>query len=180
MLENFSVISMEWIEPNYNMVDITEYEMMLEKRRSIEDFVIKFFKDWECDDIPDMLVLMCKDLVTDKRLQKMVNEAFTYSNMGNFSRSFRNMCSELFSEKIEESHITVIFAFSIALDRTMKAQPWYSSSYLYTALIDSLVDASFNATKFGWNRSHREMFKTFRFSLLIILPPLLFFYYLYK
>ena len=44
---------MEWVEPNYNIVDITEYEMMLEKRRSTEDFVIKFFKNWDSNDASD-------------------------------------------------------------------------------------------------------------------------------
>ena len=34
---------MEWVDPNYNFVDIMEYEMELEKRRRIEDFCIQFF-----------------------------------------------------------------------------------------------------------------------------------------
>ena len=66
---------MEWVEPNYNIVDITEYEMMLEKRRSTEDFLIKFFKNWDSDDASDKLVVICRDLVKDQRLQRMVNEA---------------------------------------------------------------------------------------------------------
>ena len=171
---------MEWIEPNYNLVDITEYEMMLEKRRSTEDFVVKFFKNWESNDITDKLVVICKDLVTDQRLQRIVNEAFTYSSSVNFSRSFRNMCSELFSGKIEDTHITALLAFSIVLDRTMKTQPWYLSSELFTTLIESLVEASFDATNFDWNRGHGDMLKALRFTMLIILPPLLFFYFLYK
>ena len=145
---------MEWVEPNYNIVDITEYEMMLEKRRSTEDFVIKFFKNWESNDASDKLVVICRDLVKDQGLQRMVNEAFTYSSLVNFSRSFREMCTELFSEKVEDSHVTVLLAFSIVLDRTMKAQPWFSSSHLFTALIDSLVEASFDANNFNcrcWN-----------------------------
>ena len=145
---------MEWVEPNYNIVDITEYEMMLEKRRSTEDFVIKFFKNWNSNDASDKLVVICRDLVKDQRLQRMVNEAFTYSSSVNFSRSFRDMCTELFSEKVEDSHVTVLLAFSIVLDRTMKAQPWFSSSHLFTALIDSLVEASFDANNFKcrcWN-----------------------------
>ena len=145
---------MEWVEPNYNIVDITEYEMMLEKRRSTEDFVIKFFKNWNSNDASDKLVVICRDLVKDQRLQRMVNEAFTYSSSVNFSRSFRDMCTELFSEKVEDSHVTVLLAVSIVLDRTMKAQPWFSSSHLFTALIDSLVEASFDANNFKcrcWN-----------------------------
>ena len=145
---------MEWVEPNYNIVDITEYEMMLEKRRSTEDFVIKFFKNWDSNDASDKLVVICRDLVKDQRLQRMVNEAFTYSSSVNFSRSFRDMCTELFSEKVEDSHVIVLLAFSIVLDRTMKAQPWFSSSHLFTALIDSLVEASFDANNFNsrcWN-----------------------------
>ena len=171
---------MEWVEPNYNMVDIIEYEMMLEKRRSTENFVINFFKNWESNDITDKLVVICKDLVTDQRLQRMVNEAFTYSNLGNFSRSFCNMCSELFSERVEDRHITVLLAFTIVLDRTMKAQSWYLSSHLFTALIDSLVETSFDPAKFDWTKNHEKESKPLRFSLLMILPPLLFFYYLYK
>ena len=171
---------MEWVEPNYSIVDIAKYEMMLEKRRSAEDFVIRFFKNWECNDITDKLVVICKDLVTDKRLQRMVNEAFTYSSLENFSRSFRNMCSELFIEKVEDSYITVLLSFCIVLDRTMKAQPWYSSSHLFTALIDSLGEASFDPAKFDWTKNHEDKSITLKFSLLIILPPILFFYYLYK
>ena len=168
------------MEPDYNIVDITEYEIMLEKRRLTENFVINFFKKWESDDISDKLVVHCKDLVTDQRLQKMVNEAFTNSSLFNFSRSFRNMCSELFSERVEGSHVTVLLAFSIVLDRTMKAQAWYLSSHLFTALIDSLVEASFDPAKFDWVENSGNELKTLRFSLLIILPPLLFCYYLYK
>ena len=67
---------MEWIEPNYNLVDITEYEMMLKKRRSTEDFVIKFFKNWESNNITDKLVVICKDLVTNQRLQRIVNSYY--------------------------------------------------------------------------------------------------------
>ena len=171
---------MEWIEPNYNLVDITEYEMMLEKRRSTEDFVVKFFKNWESNDITDKLVVICKDLVTDQRLQRIVNEAFTYSSLVNFSRSFRKMCSELFSGEIEDTHVTALLAFSIVLDRTMKAQPWYSSSELFTTLIESLVEASFDATNFDWNRGHRDMLKALKLTMLIISPALLFFYFLYK
>ena len=164
---------MEWIEPNYNLVDITEYEMMLEKRRLTEDFVVKFFKNWESNDITDKLV-------TDQRLQRIVNEAFTYSSLVNFSRSYRKMCSELFSGEIEDTHVTALLAFSIVLDRTMKAQPWYSSSKLFTTLIESLVEASFDATNFDWNGGHRDMLKTLKLTMLIISPALLFFYFLYK
>ena len=116
--------------------------------------MIKFFKNWESNDASDKLVVICRDLVKDQRLQRMVNEAFTYSSLVNFSRSFREMCTELFSEKVEDSHVTVLLAFSIVLDRTMKAQPWFSSSHLFTALIDSLVEASFDANNFNcrcWN-----------------------------
>merc|ERR1712136_298231 len=126
---------------------------MLEKRRSTEDFVIKFFKNWDSDDASDKLVVICRDLGKDQRLQRMVNEAFTYSSSVNFSHSFRDMCTGLFSEKVEDSHVTVL-AFSIVLDRTMKAQPWFSSSHLFTLLIDSLVKASFDANNFKcrcWN-----------------------------
>ena len=49
---------MEWVEPNYSIVDIAKYEMMLEKRRSAEDFVIRFFKNWESNDITDKLVVI--------------------------------------------------------------------------------------------------------------------------
>ena len=104
--------------------------------------------------MPETLVVICRDLVKDQRLQRMVNEAFTYSSSVNFSRSFRDMCTELFSEKFEDSHVTVLLVFSIVLDRTMKAQPWFSSSHLFTALIDSLVEASFDANNFKcrwWN-----------------------------
>ena len=104
---------MEWVEPNYNMADITEYEMVLEKRRSTEDFVLQFFKNWESNDVTDKMVVVCNDLVTDLRLQRMVNEAFIYSSVADFSQSYRKMCSELFSKNIEDYHITVLFAFSI-------------------------------------------------------------------
>ena len=168
---------MEWKEPNYNLVDITEYEMMLKKRRSTEDFAIKFFKNWESNDITDKLVVICKDLVTDQRLQRIVNEAFTYLSLVNFSRFYR---LELFSGEIEDTYVTILLAFSIVLDRTMKAQPWYSSSKLFTTLIESLVEASFDATNFDWNGEHRDMLKTLKLTMLIISPSLLFFYYLYK
>ena len=170
---------MEWIEPNYNLVDITEYEIMLEKRRSTEDFVIKFFKNWESNDITDKLVVICKDLVTDQRLQRIVNEAFTYLSLVNFSQFYRKMCLELFRGEID-NYITILFAFSIVLDRTMKAQPWYSSSELFTTLIESLVEASFDANNFDWNEGHRDMLKTLKLTMLIISPALLFFYFLYK
>ena len=90
------------------------------------------------------------------------------------------MCSELFSGEIEDTHVTALLAFSIVLDRTMKAQPWYSSSELFTTLIESLVEASFDATNFDWNRGHRDMLKTLKLTMLIISPALLFFYFLYK
>ena len=170
---------MEWIEPNYNLVDITEYEMMLKKRRSTEDFVIKFFKNWESNNITDKLVVICKDLVTNQRLQKIVNKAVTYLSLVNFSQFYRKMCLELFSEEID-NYVTILLAFSIVLDRTMKAQPWYSSSKLFTTLIESLVEISFDANNFDWNEEHRDMLKTFKLTTLIILPALLFFYYLYK
>ena len=167
---------MEWVETNYNIVDITEYEMMLDKRRSTENFVIKFFKNWESDDITNKLVVVCKDLVTDRRLQRMVNDAFTHSSLENFSRSFHNMCSQ----RVKESHIAALLAFSIVFDRTMKAQPWYSSSHLFSALVDSLIEASFDPEKFDWTKNHGNDLKTLRFPLLLILPPLLFLYYVYK
>ena len=170
---------MEWIEPNYNLVDITEYEMMLKKRRSTEDFVIKFFKNWESNNITDKLVVICKDLVTDQRLQRIVNKAFTYLSLVNFSQFYRKMCLELFSGEID-NYITILFAFSIVLDRTMKAQPWYSSSKLFTTLIESLVEVSFDANNFDCNEGHRDMLKTLKLTTLIILPAILFFYYLYK
>ena len=49
---------MELVEPNYNIVDIMEYEMALEKRRSVEDFVVKFFKNWESNDKSNNLVVI--------------------------------------------------------------------------------------------------------------------------
>ena len=92
---------MEWIEPNYNLVDITEYEMMLKKRRSTEDFVIKFVKNWESNNITDKLVVICKDLVTNQRLQRIVNKAVTYLSLVNFSQFYRKICLELFSGEID-------------------------------------------------------------------------------
>ena len=165
---------MEWVEPNYNIVDIAEYEMMLDKRRSIEDFVVKFFKYWEFNDISNKLVYICQDLVTDQRLQRMANQAFPYSTIENFLQSYRNMCSELFSEDTEVSHITVLLAFSIVFDRKMKTHSWYSPIHLFTALIDSLVEASFDSKKFEGNRNHSDMLETLRVSMFIILPSLLF------
>ena len=170
---------MEWIEPNCNLVDMTEYEMMLKKRKSTEDFVIKFFKNWESNNITDKLVVICKDLVTDQRLQRIVNKAFTYLSLVNFSQFYRKMCLELFSGEID-TYVTILLAFSIVLDRTMKAQPWYSSSELFTTLIESLVEASFDATNFDWNGGHRDMLKTLKLTMLIISPALIFFYFLYK
>ena len=89
------------------------------------------------------------------------------------------MCLELFSEEID-NYVTILLAFSIVLDRTMKAQPWYSSSELFKTLIESLVEASFDATNFDWNRGHRDMLKTLKLTMLIISPALLLFYFLYK
>jgi len=168
---------MEWVEPNYNIVDIMEYETTLEKRRSAEDFVVTFFKNWESNDIANNLIVICQDLVTDHRLQRMVNQASTYSSLGNFSRSFRNMCSELFNDDIKDSYIIVLLAFSIVLDRTLKGQLWYTSSLLFTTIVDALIEDSIDVNKFDWNRCHRDILKTLKLSVTIILPPLLFFYF---
>jgi len=171
---------MEWVEPNFNFVDIVEYEMYLDQRRSREDFVLQFFKDWESQNDSNSLVEICQDLITDNRLHMIVHDSFSSVTMDNFATTFRSMCLELFKDGIKNSYIASLLAFCTVLDEAMKSHLWYSSSSMFTALTNALEESSFDVKIFKWNRHQRDLMKTIKSSLFIILPALLFFYFLCK
>lgn len=165
-----------WIEPNYNMADIIEYEMNLERRRNVEDFVLQFFKDWESNDESRLLVMICKDLVKDTRIRSIIDDTFLYVTQQNFSTSYRHMCLDLFKNGVEDHYMVSLFVFSIVLDQTMKSHIWYSSGLLYKCLIDVLEEVCFEPKNFGWYKTCIDLMKTITSTMVIILPPLLFFH----
>ena len=59
----------EWIEPHYNLIDIMDLELELEKRRCIEDFCIRFFKEWETSTTADN----ARNITTNDVLLQHVN-----------------------------------------------------------------------------------------------------------
>ena len=170
----------EWIDPNYNLVDIIEYEMKLEKRRCIEDFCIKFFKNyWENDCSIDPLVHSCHLLIKEKRLIMITKSLSTYSTEENFNTSFRTMCGELFKDSIvKNEYIVSLLAFCIELDTCLQEHVWYSPTILIKVLVNALEDVQFNPLTFSWNRL--DLIDTIITSFILIIPPLLFFYELFK
>ena len=60
-------MEVDWIKPDYKLVDLVEYEMKLERRRCIEDFCTMFFKKyWENDS--KILIHACRSIIKEKRL----------------------------------------------------------------------------------------------------------------
>ena len=169
-------LSMEWVEPNFNFVDIVEYEMCLEQRRSREDFVLQFFKDWESKNDSNLFVEICQDLITDNRIHMIVDDAFGYVTMDNFATSFRSMCLELFKDGVKNEYIASLLAFCTVLDEVMTLRLWYSSSLMFKALTDALEESSIDVKRFNQNKNQRDSMKTIK-ALIIILPSLLFYYF---
>lgn len=172
-----------WLdEPDYNFVDIMEFEMEIEKRRRIEDFVIRFFKDWENADTTKLLVYACQQIIKEKKLNVITNDSFRDVTVRNFKVSFRTMCDELFdTNNVKDEYVVSLLAFCIELDACMKDQLiWYTPKLLITSLIDALERVHFNPATFNWNRSEGELIETIVTSFVIIIPSLLFFYVLMK
>jgi hypothetical protein len=170
---------MEWVEPNFNFVDIVEYEMCLEQRRSREDFVLKFFKDWEAKNDSNLMVEICQDLRMDNTLHLITDDLFNYVTIDNFATTFRSMCLELFKNEIKNEYIASILTFCTVLDEVMKSHLWYSSSLMLKSLTNALEESSFCVKRFNWNRNLQDSMKTNK-SQFIIEPPLLFFYFACK
>lgn len=177
------MMTTSWLdEPDYNFVDIMEFEMEIEKRRRIEDFVIRFFKDWENADTTKLLVYACQQIIKEKKLNVITNDSFRDVTVRNFKVSFRTMCDELFgTNNVKDEYVVSLLAFCIELDACMKDQLiWYTPKLLITSLIDALERVHFNPATFNWNRSEGELIETIVTSFVIIIPSLLFFYVLMK
>lgn len=170
--------NVEWVEPKYNLVDIVAFEMKLEKRRRIEDFVIQFFKDWDSRDNSILLVSICEDLAKDRRLCNITQDSFKYTTLENFQSSFYTMCTELFTKGAEDVYIVSLLAFCVVLDDVMNKHIWYCSSLLFTSLIDVLEDNNFDTHKFERKWNHKDVFGGIMTSFAIVIPALLFFYIL--
>ena len=184
----------EWIEPHYNLIDIMELELELEKRRCIEDFCIRFFKDWENSTTTDnarnittsdvLLQQTCQLLIEEKRLYTTTKDLAIHLTMANFTTSFKAMCRELFRYGTKDEYVVSLLAFCITLDTCMREHIWYTPKLLITSLIDALEDAYFNPLDFHWQRDQYQSAEDNNLSILtpfiIIIPSLLLFYNLLR
>ena len=174
-----------WLEPDYNIVDIIEFEMEIEKRRRIEDFVIQFFKDWENAATTKLIVYVCQQLIIkEKKLYTITNDSFRHVTLVNFKVSFQAMCDELFgnNNNVKDEYVVSLLAFCIELDACMRDRLIeYTPKLLITSLIDALERVNFNPVTFNWNRqTGGELIENILTSFLFIIPSLLFFYVLLK
>jgi hypothetical protein len=153
---------------------ILEFEINLEKKRDIEDFVIGFMKDWEIRDSSRCLVEICATLSKDSRISQLVQDMFECLTEDNFERSFSEMTCILFDgARPDIANVVCLLAFSIVLDEKMKETEWYSPPLLYQALIDALWNAGFFIPHAP---ASKDIIKTVTNSLVILLPALLFYY----
>lgn len=160
-------------------VDIFEFEITLEQRRDVEEFVVQFFKGWANRDSSQQLVEICENLVDDVRITNIVNDLFVYATRENFNESYAEMCRILFDHGAEIGHVVSLLAFSIVLDRTMQEYTWYSSQLVYRGLIEALIEAGLKKSSWG-EIVTIELIKTITGSLIILLPSLLFYYFASK
>lgn len=181
----------DWFDPDYNFVDIMEFEMEIEKRRRIEDFVIQFFKDWETATpaTTNLLVHTCQQFIKEKKkLYAIASDSFRHVTAGNFKGSFHAMCMELFANNnVKDEYVVSLLAFCIELNIYMQDHIWYNTpKILITSMIDALEQVHFNPVAFNWNRTmegrQEEMMliENIVTSFVIIVPSLLFFYFLLK
>ena len=173
----------DWLNPNYNLVEIVEFEMQIEKRRRIEDFIIQFFKDWETvASSKSLLVYTCQQLIKERRLCAITQDMCRHVTMGNFNDSFQAMCTLVFDNgNVKDEYIVSLLAFSIKLDECMHDYIWYTPKLLITSLIDALERVHFDPGAFDWDQSEGDLLQriiTSSFSILI--PSLLFFYILLR
>ena len=124
------------------------YESAIKVRRSVEDFIIRFFRSWDANDATNKLVVLCQDLVTDSRLHRMADRTFVRIDQGNFNQAFRYVCSEFFSKGVGDGHVIALLGFSIVLDKTLKKSWGYTSDMLLRSLADVLIVESIDVQQF--------------------------------
>ena len=171
-------MEVDWIKPDYKVVDLVEYEMKLERRRCIEDFCTMFFKKyWENDS--KILIHACRSIIKEKRLVAITDVLSRELTIENFNDSFQSMCMELFkNNEVRDEYVVSLLAFCIELDSTLQDCAWYSLSLLITALVDALEEADFLPVSFNWNQ--KDLLSSVTASFIVIIPSLLLLYTLFK
>ena len=165
----------EWISSNYSIVDITEYERGLEEQRLIEDFCIRFFKEyWAYPPSKDTLVQTCRGVM--KGDQRLTTDICKNLNAQNFDISFRAMCRELFRDGIEDKYVVALLIFCIELDIYLQNNDWYTISVLIDSLVSALKNEQFKAPIV----TQAYTFTDFANSLVNLVPSLLLFYVLFR
>ena len=165
----------EWVTSNYNVVDIVEYEMKVEKRRRIEDFCITFFKDyWTTTNSKEPLVHTCQQVIKEKNYS-ITSDISTHLTLENFDDSFQAMCLELFRSTDKNGYVISLLVFCIDLDTCLQDRMWYTVSLLIDSLVDALEYIHFNPTI-----NQTTLADGMTSSIVSILPALLLFYILFK
>ena len=182
-----SAAAENWIIPNYSFVDVYEYEMEIDKKRDIEDFCIRFFKDWEIQrdasittNTSNFLVNICQQVVKEQKgFEEIMKTLPTSLTLNNFNDKFQAMCNALFENGtgVRDVYVVSLLAFSTGLHREMQGYEWYNWKLLFTSLTYALEKVNFNPRVFDYNQSSASLQSIFT-SFIIIIPPLLFFYIL--
>ena len=157
--------------------DIFEYEINLERRRNIENFVVDFFKDWAIKARNRYLVEICLELITDVRVLNTVEDLFSCVTEENFSDSFMNMGLVIFENGTKIGYIASILTFAVVLDRKMQSHEWYCSRLLFKGIIDVFDAVDFDPKPLNTELRTKEITRTIKESLIILLPSLLFYYF---
>ena len=187
----------KWIVPNYSLVDVHAYEMEICKRRRIEDFCIQFFRDLEStehkdtvdvsNDTTKFLVRMCQRLVREEeKFREIMKTLPARLSLENFMDDFQEMCNILFKggTDVRDEYIISLLVFSTELHRVITqdeaSYAWYDCKLLLISLSDALERIGFNPYTFKYHKQSSGILHTIITSLIITVPPLLFFYILSK
>ena len=169
---------MEWVKPDYKLVDLMDYEMKLERRRDIEDFCVKFFRDYWSHST-DFLIYSCEAIIKEKRLGNITQDLSREITLNNFKDTFQIMCTELFKGgETSDAYVVSLLAFCIELDTYLEEYIWYTPHMLITILVDALEKVEFYPHCFYW--TSQPLLDSLIASFGIIVPTLLFLYALFR
>ena len=174
---------MDWVKANYDFVDITEYEMKLERRRSIENLCIQFFKDWELGERNTPITSTCSNHVNDTTFNNIVRDLVHQLTLSNFNSMFHSMCDELFGndKQLKDGYIISLLCFCVKLNETLRDYIWYTITLMISTLVEALEKHAFNPLSF--QEKHQDdggLTTLFLEGCTLIIPPLILFYILSK
>ena len=169
---------MEWVKPDYKLIDLMDYEMKLERRRDIEDICIKFFREYWSQSI-DFLIHSYEVIIKKKRLGNITQDLSREITPNNIKDTFQTMCTELFKGgETPDAYVVSLLAFCIELGSNLEECVWYTPNMLITILVDALEKVEFYPRYFYWNS--QSLLDSLITLFGIIVPSLLFLYALLK